>query len=219
MLLWIPAAIGCLILIALLIRVRRQIKREKQLEFIENYQFHPTIANKVKQAYPLLSDSQVSMVFTGLRDYFYICNQASGRMVSMPSQVIDVAWHEFILFTQEYQKFCRKSQGRFLHHMPTEAMDAPTQASGGLKRAWFLACKKSGIDPQWPTKLPLLFAIDDLLDIEDGFKYSLDCRRTGNHCATHIGCNTGCHSDSDSSSFFDFGGGSDGGCSGGGGGD
>lgn len=208
MLIWILAAIGGLILIKLLVRLFRQIKRDQQLAYIENYQFHPAISKKIKNTYPHLNDTQLQTVFKGLRDYFHICNLASGRMVSMPSQVVDVAWHEFILFTQEYQQFCQKSQGRFLHHMPTEAMDTPTRASGGLKRAWYLTCKKTGLDPKSPSQLPLLFAIDALLRIEDGFKYSLNCNSnqtsSDSYCATHIGCSSGCYGHADSSSWFDF---------------
>jgi len=35
-----------------------------------------------------------------------------------PSYIIDLAWHEFILFTKYYEKFCLKHYGRFIHHTP-----------------------------------------------------------------------------------------------------
>jgi len=38
----------------------------------------------------------------------------------MPSEIVYVAWHEFLLFTREYQVFSQKAMGRFLHHTPTE---------------------------------------------------------------------------------------------------
>lgn len=31
---------------------------------------------------------------------------------------IDDIWHTFLLFTQEYQEFCLKYLGRFIHHVP-----------------------------------------------------------------------------------------------------
>ena len=135
-------------------------------------------------------------------------------MVAMPSQVVDDAWHEFILFTRSYKTFSQRAVGRFLHHTPTEAMSSPTLAQEGIKRAWRLACDKEGVDPATPEKLPLIFAIDAMLDIPDGFKYVLDCRdknspsyRDG-YCAGDIGCTSGCSGDSaaaetESSGFFD----------------
>ncbi|NOU22414.1 MAG: hypothetical protein HOO93_11640 [Methyloglobulus sp.] len=112
----------------------------------------------------------------------------------MPSQAVDNAWHEFILFSAEYEKFCQNAFGRFLHHTPAEAMRTPTAAQDGIKLAWKLACVKEGIDPKKPAKLPLLFDIDSLV-IEGGFIYRLDCKflTSGNHefCASDIGCGGG----------------------------
>ncbi|PML79992.1 hypothetical protein BCT69_02420 [Enterovibrio norvegicus] len=168
-------------------------KRKAQLVFIGTYRFNSVIKKKVSNRYPHLTDRDLTLVIDGLKDYFTICNQANKKQVAMPSQVVDVAWHEFILFTKEYQLFCDKAFGRFLHHTPTEAMRTPTSAQEGIKRAWRLACARDRIDPIHPTKLPLLFEIDALLNIEDGFIYSLDCQKTSSaYCASHIGCSSGC---------------------------
>jgi hypothetical protein len=77
----------------------------KQLKFIKNYQFHPGIKDQIIKRYPDLTDEQMAQVFQGLRDYFYIRNKADGSMVSMPSRIVDDAWHEFILYTREYASF------------------------------------------------------------------------------------------------------------------
>ena len=140
-------------------------------------------------------------------------------MVSMPSQVVDDAWHEFILFTRAYDGFCRKALGRFLHHTPAEAMAAPTLAQEGIKRAWRLACVREGIDPKFPTRLPLIFALDAMLGISDGFTYTLECtdQRSGGcggYCASHIGCGSGCAGDSGADSGDSGGSSCGGGCGG-----
>ncbi len=203
-------------------------RRNARLAYIENFRFNSGITRKIQEKYPHLTDRDVELVLSGLRDYFYICLQAKKRMVSMPSQVVDVAWHEFILFTRGYQSFCHKAFGRFLHHTPTEAMRTPTLAQYGIKRARRLACAKSKVDLAQPARLPLLFALDTLLNIPDGFRYSLDCKNPSSpmygdgYCASHIGCSSGCagSSGSDSGSFSDIFGGDSGGCSSGcGGGD
>jgi len=40
-----------------------------------------------------------------------------------PSLVVDLAWHEFILFTRYYQEFCMTHFNRFIHHTPSENED------------------------------------------------------------------------------------------------
>lgn len=141
------------------------LRQASQLKYIQDFRFHPALKQKLKNKHPALTDAQMDLVFQGLRDYFYICNKAGRRMVSMPSQVVDDAWHEFILFTRSYQLFCQKALGRFLHHTPAEAMRTPTLAQDGIKRAWRLACRKEHINPKTPLRLPLLFAIDAQLAI------------------------------------------------------
>lgn len=178
-------------------------RKTRQLSFIENFVFHPSIKKKVAHQYPHLNEEQIELIFKGLRSYFYICNKANRRMVAMPSQAVDVAWHEFIVCTRAYQSFSKKALGRFLHHTPTEVMTTPTHAEAGIKRAWKLSCVQERINPKSPDRLPLLFAIDGLLDIENGYKYSLNCKNqfsAGNssgssYCAGHIGCSSGCGGD------------------------
>ncbi len=191
---------------------KHALKRRRQL-LIDTYSFPKSISEKVSVKYPHLSDDELHLVINGLREYFHICNIAGKKVVSMPSQVVDVAWHEFILFTEQYSFFCKKAMGRFLHHTPAEAMKKPTLAQLGIKRAWRISCQRNGIDHKAATSLPILFSIDSMLKIDDGFKYSLDCTKKGgrDNCASHIGCTSGCTG----SSFGDSG--SDGGSSCGGG--
>lgn len=190
------------------------VSRREQL--IDTYQFPPAIARKLIEKYPHLTDQDADYVIAGLREYFHLCNIAGNRMVSMPSQVVDVAWHEFILFTRKYENFCNKALGRFLHHTPAEAMKSPTLAQKGIKTAWNISCSRENIPPKSPTQLPLLFAMDSQLMIPDGFNYTLNCQsqepgKNDTYCAGHIGCGSGCGGSSCS--------GDSSGCSGGCGGD
>lgn len=211
-------------------------RHAKQIRFIDSYRFHTAIKNKVHEKHQYLDEEQIDIVFQGLKDYFWMCQQAQIKskknMVAMPSQLVDDAWHEFILFTKSYEAFCSKSIGTFLHHTPTEAMPSATSANEGIKRAWRLACAKEFVNPDSPQKMPLIFDIDSRFNVPNGFKYSLNCKNStspnysGGYCASHIGCASGCSGSSSSSADTSASGGffsSDGdssGCSGGcGGGD
>ncbi|MBI8391187.1 hypothetical protein JEY75_30365, partial [Pseudomonas aeruginosa] len=138
---------------------RRGLDR-RRYRFIQQFRLPPRVAQAVRERYPQLSEEQVQRVLGGLREYLLLCRAAGKRMVAMPSQVVDVAWHELILHTRLYQHVCRKGLGRFLHHTPAQAMRSPRQAQEGIQRAWKLACRREGIDPLNPTRLPLLFALD-----------------------------------------------------------
>jgi len=204
----------------------RQWAKKRQAAFIDAFPYARFLDKRLAARRPELSAEQRAVVFDALRDYFQLCRTAGKRMVAMPSQVVDDAWHEFILFTRHYDRFCRAAFGRFLHHTPAEAMNGPTQASDGIRRAWRLACARERINPQQPDRLPRLFALDAQLLIAGGFIYQLDCMAAqqggaagSGFCASHIGCGGGCSGDSgDSGSSSDSS--SDGsGCGGGCGGD
>jgi hypothetical protein len=202
-------------ILSFMIYQKTSVMRRKK--FIKSYVFPQTIRNNVAKTYPHLKDVELDQVMRGLRDYFQLISLSQRKMIAMPSQVVDVAWHEFILFTREYSQFCSKALGRFLHHTPAEAMKSKNVAQAGIKRAWRIACHLETINPYSPMRLPLIFALDTRLNIEDGFHYERDCMRLGSstskgksvtgYCCSHIGCSSGCAGSA-----------GDGGCSGDGGG-
>jgi hypothetical protein len=205
------------VIVIVAVVVYRKVQRYRRESFVREYQFPRSIPEKVLSHYPHLDASQVDRVMYGLREYFAISNTAGRRMVSMPSQVVDVAWHEFILFTRSYEEFCKSGLGRFLHHTPAEAMSTPQIAQDGIKRAWRLSCLREGLDSKNTLVLPTLFALDTELAIPDGFEYVMNCTSAEGkpvYCAGHIGCGGGCSSGCAGDSA-----GGDGGCGGGCGGD
>jgi len=173
-------------------------RHKRRIEFLDSFEFPISIKDRVSNTYPHLDSEQIELVLGSLRTFFLISYRAKLKPVAMPSQVVDVAWHQFILFTKNYEVFCKKGIGRFLHHTPTEAMKSRTTAQEGIKRAWRLACHLENINPKKPERLPMLFAIDAKLKIEDGFFYSKNCKdrnspHYGNdYCASHISCSSGC---------------------------
>ena len=213
--------ISLLLIVYYFIKRNFRKKRESQFKYIENYSFPSKVGLHVKKAYPHLSDMDIQTVLKGLRDYFYISKMsANDEIVGMPSQVVDVAWHEFILFTKEYAHFCQNAFGKFHHHIPAEAMKSKNDAQFSIRVAWRYACKKEYIYIPDPKKLPLLFAMDSMLKIEDGFHYTLNCKENGDaYCVKNIGstgkngCGGGCGGGGCSGHVID-GGGCGGGCGG-----
>jgi len=171
------------------------LRRQNRLRFINAYPYAKMLDQRIALRHPGLSVDQRRLVCDGLQQYFRLCLAGQMRMISMPSQVVDDARHDFILSTRQYQKFCAQAFGRFLHHTPAEAMSSRQVASDGIKRAWRLACADELINPRKPERLPLIFALDARLGIAGGFVYALNCQLAGQngdaYCAGHIGCGGG----------------------------
>ncbi|MEI6713920.1 MAG: hypothetical protein WCO60_09220 [Verrucomicrobiota bacterium] len=132
--------------------------------------------DRLQKKHPHLTTKDCQLVAQGLRQFFMCYHRSKYQFISMPSQVVDDLWHEFILFTAEYQKFCEKAFGRFLHHTPAVSIGSNKSSNVALRRCWWFTCKEENINPRNPTRLPLLFAIDVKLKIPEGFRYSADCR-------------------------------------------
>lgn len=54
------------------------------------------------------------------------------RGLGMLSREVDEVWHALILFTREYEEFCRAAFGSFVHHVPRT--NRSPQGEGGAAR-------------------------------------------------------------------------------------
>jgi hypothetical protein len=168
----------------------RQLARA---QFIRNYTFPHGLFDKLRARRPQLDAKQMQLVARALRQFFLAYLQGGRRYVSMPSQVTDDLWHEFILYTRHYDAFCRRAFGGFLHHTPAVVLGRDRQNNTGLRRVWWFSCREENINPRAATRLPLLFALDAKLGIADGFVYAPDCKKTsrkevdGRTSAVHCG--------------------------------
>ena len=212
------------LLLVLLALVWRALRRARRADFIRQYTLPQGLFEKLRARHPQLTLKDCQLVAQALRQFF-LAYLAGGRQpVAMPSQVVDDLWHEFILYTRNYQAFCKQAFGAFMHHTPAVAMGGEKRSNEGLRRCWWHCCRAENINPAQPTRLPLLFAIDTKLQIVGGFRYAPNCgplrAQHGDGGVTVIHCG-GDFSDASFDGGTDgFGdGGSDGGGGDGGGGD
>lgn len=235
----LPLLLLLTFVVLLLLFVYAKLRAARRTEYIRSFALPKGIFEKLQKRRPELTLKDCQLVNLGLRQFFLAYLQGGRRHIAMPSQVADDLWHEFILYTRQYERFCKKAFGSFFHHTPAVVLKTSRQNNEGLRRCWRQACKQELINPKLPTRLPLLFALDAKLGIKDGFHYLSDCRNTGQAIGDNTEGNTpycgGDFSDlsidgsldgfNDSSLSFDSSsdGGSgcsgDGGCSGGCGGD
>lgn len=219
-------------ILASLVGLAASLRGRTRRTCIESYQFPSSLYAALRKHHPELSAADCHDVVELLREWFLLCLAARKKFLSMPSQIVDEAWHAFIIDTRAYAQFCGKAFGRFLHHTPAEAMTTAKSGSRGLRRSWRAALVHEHQDLQRPQRLPRLFAVDERLKIKNGFRYQLDCSRSngaGGYCGMHLGgasCGAGgcaaggCGLGSESADFFSgwFGGGDSGASADGGGG-
>src|SRR3954469_761250 len=201
------------ILALILAAIYAKWRTAARAEFIRQYRFPQGLFEKLQKKRPDLTLKDCQLVALGLRRFFLAYLKGNRRAVSMPSQIVDDLWHEFILYTKSYDTFCNRAFGRFMHHTPAAAMGTVHDPDAGVRRCWWHACREESINPRQPTRLPLLFAMDAKLKIEDGFYYALDCDRIARKTAdgkviycggdfalmktSSSGCSSGCGSSSD----------------------
>jgi len=159
---WIPVAAY---------RVIRRERLDRGDRAIAAFDFGDAARLALRRKRPELGSAQLELVWSALRDYFRVCLYGGRRLMPMPSQVVDDAWHGFIIDTPRYTQFCEAVFGRFLHHLPdaSGAKVEPARRRVEGNPTWKLG--RAFLPNYAPTSLPLLFAIDESLNIEDGFRY------------------------------------------------
>ncbi|MES2216502.1 MAG: hypothetical protein V4481_04375 [Patescibacteria group bacterium] len=106
--------------------IRTTQVRMVPLNKVMGYQFEPLIHRMVdKHSWP---EWLAREVFEDYKRYAWLC-VTSGQSIA-PTPVIDDMWHNHILFTADYAKFCRTVLGRFLHHRPNRRGEKSQHGSG-----------------------------------------------------------------------------------------
>ena len=189
-----PLMMVCAVFMGLVLFVALRVwETSLRRQFIRESNFPRFLGAKLRTQYPQLGVGDVELVLHGLRQFFMAHLRSQRQFVAMPSQVVDAAWHEFILHTRAYDAWCSAAFGNLMHHTPAGVLGRDPKRNDGLRRAWYWACKEESINPRKPTRLPLLFALDKKFAIPGGFSYVPDCsdidRKSGSdaYCGTSFG--------------------------------
>ena len=84
---------------------------------------YPFLKKKIYKATSDYTENTEELLEETLRFLFLITKY---NQTLTPSISVDLAWHEFILFTKLYQTFCDEHFGRFIHHNPDESKESNT---------------------------------------------------------------------------------------------
>lgn len=95
-----------------------------------------------------LDDDMARQVFVDLKQFLYICGTRPG--IASPTDKIDAAWHEFVLYTMDYASFCDEMFGRFIHHVPPKYLEDNFSSKGKVWRTYQIALQLfNDLSPNW----------------------------------------------------------------------
>ncbi|MBP1157561.1 MULTISPECIES: hypothetical protein [unclassified Paenibacillus] len=103
-----------------------------RLESALDSDFEARVKDRVLKQHPTMDDSEWIWTWFHLKRFFLM--SAVMKQVPMYSAKVDLAWHEMLMFTREYQTFCERFCGSMIHHAP-HAEEGRSPNPG--ERAWF----------------------------------------------------------------------------------
>ncbi|SFT25234.1 hypothetical protein [Paenibacillus sp. BC26] len=103
----------------------------ERLEAALSPDFEARVKDRVLKRTPSMREGEWQWQWFELKRYFLMCGVL--RNVPMYSVRVDEVWHEMLMFTREYEQFCKQFCGGTIHHAPhgSDAKPAPGE------RAWF----------------------------------------------------------------------------------
>jgi hypothetical protein len=92
------------------------------LNILERYEIPSGVIERIKPKEPFdkMTDAQIKEVVNEFKKFMAIVviNHDTDKRVEMVNELVDEVWHTFILFTNEYRKFCDALVGEYIHHEP-----------------------------------------------------------------------------------------------------
>lgn len=75
----------------------------------------PALVAKVEKG-AVVKKAEVNPLLGEVLRFLFLIGNTNQKLT--PSHVVDMAWHEFILCTRMYHRFCEEHFNRYIHHHP-----------------------------------------------------------------------------------------------------
>lgn len=172
-----------ILLVFVFLKALQSRKWSQQQQRLKNWKFDDAYFKEILLKYPHLTHEQVLEAFEQLRLFFFICWRHEKKTVAMPSKLLDLCWHAFICDSRSYAQFNEAVFGRFLHHELQNSFELQKMEVSARNQLQMLANARTyhgALLVEAKERInttvtpPKLFTIDELLNIPDGFYYSVD---------------------------------------------
>jgi len=88
------------------------------------------VIDRFKKDFGLSAEDAITL-FSDVKRFLWL---AAVEGIVAPPPKIDEGWHTFIIFTEEYEAFCYRNFGRFMHHRPLGVGDK-SDGAGAVRSA------------------------------------------------------------------------------------
>ena len=95
-------------------------EQQELVTSLDNFEAH-YLQEKLLKDGKFESPEQYQEAFTEFKKYVALSEICEKKM-SMMSKEVDEVWHQFILFTPQYHKFCKEMLGGYFHHIPKTSL-------------------------------------------------------------------------------------------------
>ncbi|WP_428024038.1 hypothetical protein [Arcobacter sp.] len=161
---------------------REQLKKEN---FIDNYELPKQIFTNLKKHYPNLKDKDFDLIDKAYKMYLKLFIQFGRYLIPIPSVILDRVQIEF-MHCKEYNNFSKQAFGFYLTKSKFTKMKSKNEPNIDTSTVWTLSCDYENIDAKNPEKLPKIFEIDKLINIDDGIKYTINCDDENLYCVKKL---------------------------------
>lgn len=85
---------------------------------------NPEVVSRFVHLYGV-SFAEAADVFMETKKWLWLASEVDSGALSItdPLLIIDEMWHNFVLFTFDYTRYCTECFGRYIHHAPTTQRD------------------------------------------------------------------------------------------------
>lgn len=120
-----------------------------------------------------ITREEAEQVFSDMKMFLFLAGTTNEPLA--PTEKIDEAWHNFILFTKDYRDFCLRYFGKFIHHVPTDPDNIKSKDGNVIARTKMIA--KTILGP----------------DLSDNWRFrAADCEKCSGSTNCQNKCNTPC---------------------------
>jgi hypothetical protein len=152
-------------------------------KFVASYVLPDHLGRELKARFPSLES--IAAAKHGLRQWLRLHILAPESLV-LPSLGVFLLWHEFV-GSSEFDQFSKHGYGH--RQDPHDLMHRPrTSDNQGLALTFAMACIDDGLDPDYPLRLPTLFGVDDVLALDEGQHWVLNCGHSACHTEAGVRC-------------------------------
>ena len=80
------------------------------------------LVRRIQRDHPSISGELARSIMDAALGFLFLCGNYPDRRFA-PSRLVDIGWHTFLMYTRDYDSFCKRTVGgKFVHHEPNDLL-------------------------------------------------------------------------------------------------